>query len=240
MGAPDEKKDYSCRDELEEEIRQRIYKYVDMCDSYKRANGVSVENCQKCLNLNVFKVCLLSSFPESIINEYTEFIKELDWLLWDHFIEEDEKNNGLIKIAGYLALEKKQVSSFSLINILFYNHALKDCEDSDRENFLNTMILYPCYRKIMNLDENHKKEVMNYLGLKEKEAEIPREKLGDIKEQTMRSFDAWKLRLDYIEYIDVIEIAEYRTAAIEGAEMYVAAWDETKEEGGGEQDVQNK
>lgn len=229
----------SCRDELEEEIRKRIYKYVDICAIYEKGNGVTAENCQKYLNLNVFKICLLSSFPESIINKYAEFIKELDWLLWDHFIEKDE-NNGLIRIAGYLAWDKKQVSSFSLINILFYNHVLKDCEESTREDFLKTMILYPCYRKIMNLDEDHKKEVMDYLGLKENKNEIPREKLGDIKEQTMESFDAWKRRLDYVEYVDVIEIAEYRTAAIEGAGKYVAAWDETKEECGGEQDVQNE
>lgn len=230
---------YCCRDELEEEIGKRIYKYVNICDAYEKGNGVTAENCQKYLNLNIFKICLLSSFPESMINKYAEFIKELDWLLWDHFIEKDE-DNGLVRIAGYLALEKKQVSSFTLINILFYNHVLKDCEESIKENFLNTMILYPCYRKIMNLDETHKKEVLDYLGLRENKSEIPREKLGDIKEQTMESFDVWKRRLDYVEYVDVIEIAEYRTAAIEGAEKYVTAWNETKEECGGEQDVQNE
>lgn len=239
MGAQNKETDRLGLNNLESEICGRIYRYANICSGYAQTSGMAAESYQRYLNLNVFKVCLLSSFTEGVINKSSDFIKELDWLLWNQFIEEDG-NDRLIKIAGYFALDK-QVSSFSLINILFYNHVLKDYENSARKDFLDTMILYPCYRKIMNLDDSHRSEVMDYLGFTKRTEEIPRENLGGIKERTKQSFDNWKRRLEYDEYIDIMEISEYRTAAVEGAEIYVASWSsDTREECGGKQNVQNE
>lgn len=239
MGAHDEEMDCPGSNNLESEICGRIYRYASICNIYAQTSGVTADSYQRYLELDVFKVCLLSSFPESVINKSSEFTKKLDWLLWNQFIEKDG-NDGLVKIAGYFALDE-QVSSFSLINILFYNHILKNYENSAREDFLNTMILYPCYRKIMNLDDSHRDEVMDYLGFTERTEEVPRENFGGIKEHTMQSFDNWKRRLEYDEYIDTMETSGYRTAAVEGAEIYIAAWSNvTREENGGEQNVQNE
>lgn len=200
--------------DLEQSLLSIIYQFVEICKKYAENTGKDESVYWTGLDLRVLRICIFMSLPMELINTIENIEQLIEELLWTQFIEKDNKNNDknrTVKIAGYLATTQ-QASCFFLYSLLLYSHILDKYSREDKEDFYRTMILYPCYRKIMELNSKKKRRMIRYL-------KINPQKLGKLidDKEIVVSFRKWVKYFKYQEYVNVCEISEKIQEASEGA-----------------------
>lgn len=199
--------------DLEQSLLSIIYQFIEICKKYAENTGKDESVYWTGLDLRVLRICIFMSLPMELINTIENIEQLIEELLWTQFIEKDNKNkdkNRTVQIAGYLATTQ-QASCFSLYSLLLYSHIMDKRSRAAKEDFYRTMILYPCYRKIMELNSKKKRKIFRYLKIKFPKMETP---IND--KEVVVSFEKWITSLDYKKYVDVCEINEKKQESREG------------------------
>lgn len=201
-----------CKRDLEKSLLSIIYQYVKICKEYAENTGKDANAYQMGLDQRAFRICIFMNLPLELIDSIERIDVLIEEVLWYQFVEMDGESDK-IKIAGYLATTTEQVSCFSLYSALLYSHVLDKHSKADRDDFYLIMLVYPCCRKIMELNNEERKEcILQYLNIHTENME---ELIDDGK--ITSSFDELAKRFDYGRYMDIEEIRKERSEACEGA-----------------------